>query len=123
MERTCSFQVSIFLQQSKVMKTIIIQTLLFCTCVLLLLPEASRAQSILINSVSATSFCAGDSLTVHFTASGNWGDNNSFILQLSDINGSFMNGTFTKLGTAHDAASGVYSISSQIWVASSQRYR
>jgi len=108
------------------MKTIAIRFTLFCAFVLLVLPRFLSAQAITINSVSGTSFCEGDSISVTFTASGNWSQNknNAFTIQLSDAGGSFAN-TFNNLGSIKDTADGAFTLASMVptGIPSSIHYR
>lgn len=75
--------------------------------------SATYAQTVMINSLSGTKFCEGDPIKVDFTATGVWGHNNAFALQLSDTSGSF-NGGFQNIGALQDTASGTYTISASI---------
>ncbi|HET6401172.1 MAG TPA: T9SS type A sorting domain-containing protein [Candidatus Kapabacteria bacterium] len=85
----------------------------FCAVVLLAAPRASFAQTIAIDSVSGTTFCAGDPFSVTFTVTGTWGHTNAFTLQLSNDSGTFDNG-FTKLGSVVDTAPGSFTINTSI---------
>ncbi len=89
----------------------------FCAVLLLASPRPPRAQqpftTIAINSVSGTTFCAGDPLSVTFTVTGTWGHTNAFTLQLSNDSGTFDNG-FTKLGSVIDTAQGTFTINTSI---------
>jgi hypothetical protein len=111
--RIC-FSFDTLLQLLRAMKTIILRSLLFCSITLFVVPRLSQAQSVSINSVSASSFCSGDSISVSFTATGAWGHKNAFTLQLSDTSGSFANGVFTNVGSLADSVSGTFTISSQV---------
>src|ERR1035437_7806754 len=95
------------------MKRILTILSLFSAIALLAMPGATRAQTITLNSVSATRFCAGDPIAVSFTVSGGWGKNNAFTFQLSDASGSF-DVTFTYLGSVIDTAAGTFTIVSTI---------
>lgn len=75
--------------------------------------SAARSQSLSINSVSATTMCAGDPVSVTFTAIGTWGHNNAFTVQLSDTNGNF-GSVFTNLGSLKDTVPGTFTIVSTI---------
>jgi hypothetical protein len=97
-----------------VMKRISVICCIFSTVAVLIAPCASLAQSITINSVSATQFCAGDPIAVTFTVSGTWARNNAFTLQLSDTGGSFSNGVFTNIGSIADTIAGTFTISSAV---------
>ncbi len=77
----------------------------------LVLPAVLLAQTISITSVSATTFCAGDPISVTFTTTGSWGHNNALTLQLSDANGSFTKG-FTNLSSLFDTVGGTLTITS-----------
>jgi hypothetical protein len=68
----------------------------------------AQGQSVTINSVSGTSFCEGDSISVTFTASCTWGHKNAFTLQLSDPTGSFSN--FQNIGSIFDTLPGTFTI-------------
>ncbi len=95
------------------MKTITIRLLALCALAVMLLPGLSSAQSISINSVSATTFCGGDRISVTFTASGTWGHKNAFTLQLSDETGSFSN-TFSNIGSISDTIPGTFTLVSTL---------
>lgn len=71
------------------------------------------AQTLTINSVSATQFCPGDPISVTFTATGTWQNSNAFTLQLSDANGSFASG-FQNLGSIIGTQPGTYTLVSAI---------
>ena len=75
----------------------------------------AQGQSITINSVSGTSFCFGDPVSVTFTASGDWSQNknNAFTIQLSDTNGSFGN-AFKNLGSLKQTASGTFTVTAMM---------
>ncbi len=53
-----------------------------------------EAQTISLGQITQLSYCAGDTLTVPYQASGTFATDNLFIAQLSDANGSFTNFTF-----------------------------
>src|SRR5438046_7864177 len=95
------------------MKTITIRFALLCAFALVLLPRLSAAQSITINSVSGTKFCAGDPVSVTFTVTGTWGHLNAFTLQLSNVSGTFDNG-FTRLGSIIDTVPGTFTFNTSI---------
>jgi len=95
------------------MKNIATRFILFCSSALLLIPGFSLSQTITINSVSATQFCMGDTISATFTATGTWGHKNAFTLQLSDVNGSFAN-SFTNLGSFSDTVPGTFALQSAI---------
>ncbi len=107
------------------MKTLVASSILFCVLMIALLPTISSGQTIILNSVSATNFCLGDSISVTFTVSGNWSQNknNVFTIQLSDVNGSF-DTKFTNFGSLKDTADGQYTFSSLFnYINTSNRYR
>jgi hypothetical protein len=83
-----------------------------------------KAQSIDIGALPASQFCAGDSITITFTAAGNFGHKNAFTLQLSDPSGGFQAG-FRNIGSIIDSLSGLHSISTIIPsdIPSSMHYR
>jgi hypothetical protein len=83
------------------MKKIILSLLLFATAQIGLL-----AQSISVGTVSSTSFCSGQPLSIAFTTSGSFGGGNQFRLELSQANGDFA--TTTLLGTRTSA--GTYNV-------------
>src|SRR5437763_2401741 len=78
-------------------------------CALFFCSGLAHAQTVTINSVSGTSFCDGDSVSVTFTVTGFWGHRNAFTLQLSDPNGSFSN-NFKNLGSIVDTLPGAFTI-------------
>jgi hypothetical protein len=84
-----------------------------CAVWLLVAPSAPHAQrpftSITINSVSGTTFCGGDPVSVTFTVAGAWVSNNAFTLQLSNDSGTFDQG-FQNLGSIQDTAPGTLTI-------------
>src|SRR5438046_10134572 len=80
------------------------------------------AQSVAINTISGSHFCAGDTISVTFTATGSWRAGNAFILQLSDPTGSFSNG-FRNIGSLVDTLPGTFTIDTTIWARSSTHYR
>ncbi len=85
----------------------------FCALVLLAAPRAPHAQTINLDSLSGTTFCAGDPISVTFTATGTWGHKNAFTLQLSNDSGSFADG-FTNLGSLQDTIPGTFNIVSSL---------
>ncbi|HYM20258.1 MAG TPA: T9SS type A sorting domain-containing protein [Candidatus Kapabacteria bacterium] len=95
--------------------------LVFITCSSLFI-AAAQGQTVTINSVSGTSFCAGDSISVTFTVTGFWGHRNAFTLQLSDPSGSFSNG-FKNIGSLVDTLPGTFTINTIIPWVSSTHYR
>ncbi len=96
-----------------VMKKISTLFAVFCALVLLAAPSAPRAQTITFDSISGTSFCAGDPFSVTFTATGTWQHNNAFTIQFSNDSGTFDNG-FQNLGSIKDTAPGTFTIVSTI---------
>lgn len=60
--------------------------------------------SISTNSISPTTYCAGDNISVSFVANGNYNSNNVFSLQISDVNGSFIGAKV--IGTLAGTSSG-----------------
>ena len=81
------------------------------------------AQSVTIDSISGSSFCTGDPISVTFTATGSWGAGNVFLLQLSDSTGSFTN-TFQNVGSLFDTLPGIFTIETTIpYGRPSTRYR
>jgi len=91
-------------------------------CALIFSSGIAQGQSVTINSVSGTNFCAGDSIAVTFTATGFWGHRNAFTLQLSDPNGSFSN--FQNIASLADTLPGTFTIKmSTLAVALSMHYR
>jgi hypothetical protein len=104
------------------MKTIATRFILFYAFALVLLPRLASAQTITINSVSGTSFCSGDPVSVTFTVTGFWGHRNAFTLQLSDPSGSFSGG-FQNLGSLVDTLPGTFTITTTIPGGSSTHYR
>ncbi len=90
---------------------------------LCLVPELSLAQSVTIGAIPSSSFCVGDSITVNFTVTGNFGHNNAFTLQLSDPAGGFTNG-FDNLNSLADTLPGAFTIKTAIPnVISGKHYR
>ena len=81
----------------------------FCAVWLLIAASAPHAQTITFGSISGTTFCAGDPLSVTFTATGTWGHKNAFTLQLSNDSGTFDNG-FQNIGSISDTAPGTFTI-------------
>jgi len=72
---------------------------------MLILPFSLIAQTIAITNVSDSVFCIGDSLTVSFTATGNYNANNVFALQLSTADGAFKQ--FQNIGSLKSTTSGI----------------
>ena len=104
------------------MKTIRLPFSAYIICALLFCSGLAQGQTIAINSVSGTSFCDDDSISVTFTAAGFWGHRNAFTLQLSDPTGSFSN--FQNIGSLLDTLPGTFTINTAIpFVASSPHYR
>lgn len=97
------------------MKIMSIPSMVFFLLALILLPGTSSGQSITINSLSGANFCVGEPLSVTFTASGDWSqnENNTFTVQLSDVNGSF-GSSFKNLGSLKASASGTYTVTAAI---------
>ena len=87
------------------MKNSKLRTVLPILCALVVMGQRTYAQSVAITSVSGSSFCTGDSMTVQFTASGPFGHKNAFTLQLSNDTGSFENG-FYNLTSIFDSIGG-----------------
>jgi len=85
--------------------------------------SAIYSQSVTMGPISQTTFCTGDSIIVNFTATGSFGKNNLFTLQLSDPTGSFQT-AFTSIASIKDSIGGSLSISSPIpSVPASSQYR
>jgi len=102
------------------MKKITLFLTVFCAVWVLSEPSATRAQRpIQINSVSGTQFCAGDPISVTFTAYNTWEPTNVFILQLSNDSGTFDQG-FQNIGTIQDTAPGTFTIVSTIPIGSNK---
>jgi hypothetical protein len=93
------------------MKRVVAFAILLFTVVLL--PEVMIGQTISIDSVSAAKFCAGDPISVYFDAQGFSGENNNFVLQLSDTDGSFAN-HFVNLKLMSGARSGQHEFIAEI---------
>ncbi|MFI5201073.1 MAG: T9SS type A sorting domain-containing protein [Candidatus Kapaibacterium sp.] len=89
-----------------------------------LVPSSAEAQTVTIGTIPSASFCAGDPISVSFTATGFWQHKNAFTLQLSDDTGSFTSG-FTNLGSIKDTLPGTFTINAAIPgnVVSSTLYR
>jgi hypothetical protein len=105
------------------MKTIRKGLLTVCICGMSVLPLVTTGQTITINSISATTFCTGDSISVTFTASASWEHKNAFTVQLSDQNGAFGSG-FSNIGSIQDTIGGKITINALIPnVPSSSLYR
>lgn len=58
-----------------------------------LTPFVQQTNTLAITSVEPTTVCQGGTVTVGYTATGDFSANNQFTLQLSDLNGSFANPT------------------------------
>lgn len=102
-----------------------IHTISLAVSILLLAFQAtSWAQTITLDSISGTQFCAGDPISATFTVTGMWGSTNAFTLQLSNDSGTFDNG-FQRLGALKDTAPGTFSIVTTIPLQSiySSQYR
>ena len=82
----------------------------------------AQGQSVTIGTISGSSFCAGDSISVAFTATGFWGHRNAFTLQLSDTSGSFSSG-FKNLGSLIDTLPGTFTINATIPASAGMHYR
>src|SRR5688572_20991318 len=97
------------------MKIMSVPSMVFFLLALILLPGTSSGQTITIDSISTANFCIGDPVSVTFTATGDWSQNanNTFTVQLSDINGSFGN-SFKNLGSLKGTASGTYTVTATI---------
>jgi hypothetical protein len=65
---------------------------------LLLTPLIGAAQTITLGPITKLTYCVGDTIVVPYQASGTFAGDNTFVLQMSDVNGSFT--TFTNLGHA-----------------------
>ena len=79
----------------------------------LLAPMMLKAQSVTIGTIPASQFCAGDSISVTFNATGSFGHKNAFTLQLSDATGSFQT-NFRNIGSAKDSLSGSHVLTALI---------
>src|SRR5579864_2923799 len=86
------------------------------------LDTSSVAQSISTNPISEKGFCAGDSVLIGFTVTGNFEDGNSFTVQLSDPNGSFSTG-FQNIGSVLGTSSGTVSAGIPAIPAAGTHYR
>src|SRR5581483_997870 len=96
---------------------------LSATVLLLTFYAAARSQTITLDSLSASTFCTGDPVSVTFTATGVWGHKNAFTVQLSDASGSFETG-FSNLGSLLDTIAGTFTIQTSIpSVSTSTHYR
>jgi PKD repeat protein len=51
--------------------------------------SSATAQSITIGTVPGNAFCAGDTVSIPYTATGNFTNRNSFVVQISHIDGTF----------------------------------
>jgi hypothetical protein len=106
-----------------IMKTPHIPFFTILICNLLLITSIVKGQSVTIGAISGTQFCAGDPISVTFTATGTWGAGNVFLLQLSDPTGSFSNG-FQYIGSVAGTLSGTFTIDTTIRAsATSKHYR
>lgn len=90
------------------MATARISSLASLVCFALFVSGSVNAQSISMGSLSGSSFCAGDTISVGFTATGFFGHKNAFTLQLSDPTGSF--GNFHNIGSLTDTLPGTFAI-------------
>jgi hypothetical protein len=95
------------------MKTIRLPFSIFIICALLFCTSLAQGQSVTINSVSGTSFCAGDPISVTFTVTGFSGHYNGFTLQLSAPLRSFTNG-IQNIGSMTGTLPGTYTITTTI---------
>jgi len=78
-------------------------------CNLLLITTIVKGQSVTIGAISGSQFCAGDPISVTFTATGMWQHNNAFTFQLSNDSGTFDQG-LQDLGSIKDTIPGTFSI-------------
>jgi hypothetical protein len=85
----------------------------FTMIVMLLMSSVISAQTITVDSVSGTTFCSGDPVSVTFTTAGFWDHNNAFTLQLSNASGGFQDG-FNNLGSLKDTLPGTFTIIASI---------
>ncbi len=92
------------------------------TFVVFLIAGNAGAQSVTIGAIPGSRFCAGDPISVSFTATGTWGRRNAFTLQISDPSGSFSNG-FLNLGSLVDTLPGTFTINATMPSAASTHYR
>ncbi|MDP4231583.1 MAG: T9SS type A sorting domain-containing protein, partial [Bacteroidota bacterium] len=106
------------------MKPIQARLILLAAIAFIVLPGLCLGQSITIGSVSASSFCTGDPVSVTFTATGTWGHKNAFTVQLSNPNGGFGTG-FRNIGSVADEVGGTLTVNTTIptGIAASTHYR
>jgi hypothetical protein len=95
---------------------------IFVTFVIFLIAGNAGAQTISINSISSSSFCVGNPISVTFTTTGSWGVGNVFLLQLSGPNGSFSSG-FQYIGSIGGTLPGTFTIDTTIWASAGLDYR
>ena len=81
--------------------------------------------SITIKNTNKTSFCAGDSIKVHYTKTGKYDSSNKFVLQFSDTNGFFVDSltSYTSIDSVTSKDSGVIKGLIPINMPSSNRYK
>jgi len=83
---------------------------IFLTFIVFLIADNADAQSVTVDKISGSQFCAGGPISVTFTATGSWGAGNVFLLQLSDQYGSFSNGFLQYIGSLADTLPGTFTI-------------
>ncbi len=71
-----------------------------CTGTCQVTVNVGAAPTLTLNSVQPSSVCAGGTINIQFSTSGNYGAGNTFTAQLSDLSGSFANPTILGSGTS-----------------------
>jgi PKD repeat protein len=85
-------------------------------------PSSVFSQTIATGALSASAFCAGDSITVNYTITGTFGAKNAFTVQLSNDTGSFA--SFQNIGSVtKTTASGSIVAGIPLTIKASSRYR
>src|SRR5690349_20262407 len=84
-------------------------------------PSILLAQTVTLGPTPRLVFCAGDQFDISYTASGYSSGKNSFVIQMSDANGSFT--TFKTIGSLRTPNSGTITAKIPTDVANGTAYR
>lgn len=95
---------------------------LTCAIAAGIIPAHVLGQSVAIESFSPAMLCVGRSMTIEYTANGNFIPGNAFIAQLSGPDGSFTQG-FSNIGAATATGSGMIEVTLPESMVTSDRYR
>jgi PKD repeat protein len=86
-----------------------------------MLPSLLQAQTLTLGATPKQVFCAGEEFEIAYTAAGAFTPQNSFVIQMSDANGSFS--TFKSIGSLRTTSSGTITATIPTDIANGTAYR